>query len=258
MEARISQLVFGLERGRRLLGESRRRAAVCLVEAYACQYIWFHEIAHVVLGHLDYTAKERQTESFVEVRSGKELADGTMILFEIEADTLAFSMVFEQPFDRHQLIEKIPKSNIYPDLSYFGFTSIDAAMFAFLGCLLSTLIFHVGATLMVSATQRVTHPPPWFRAELALGIALTASNDQGFDSDLATDRLVELMRSIRKADPMFREWVDLIVNENRSEEKRELTREHDIAVHVAKLFGNFPITYEPRVCLDQERPIVAL
>jgi len=190
----------------------------------AVSFLWLHEIAHVLGGHIDTCAKREESLGIIdEFLNAAELDEDELDTaiqntipyhaFEIEADRWALDKLFGA---LHQRI----KSTSAADLDLIA-TAI--------GCTLFPLSLHGYNLLREQSDFARHHPPIWFRADDVLNAEDKAANDRWF-STTQGEKNFELFRfrqknlvqcglaSLSRLHPMFGDWLSPVAESSRQPE----------------------------------------
>jgi len=206
------------------LSDQIRQAIFYRCFEQAVSFVWLHEIAHVLGGHIDICAKRGESLGIIdEFLNAVELDEDethtsiqTTIpyhAFEIEADRWALDKLFGA---LHQRI----KSTSADDLDLIA-TAI--------GCTLFPLSLHGYNLLRNQSDFAIRHPPIWFRADDVLNAEDKAANDRWF-SITQGEKNFELFRfrqknlvqcglaSLSRLHPMFGDWLSPVAESSRQPE----------------------------------------
>jgi hypothetical protein len=159
------------------------------------RFVWLHEVAHVVHGHVDLLhghsprlglSEVEFAGSFLNLASGatERKTDAPPLPFhamEMEADDEALGRV------------NAPASKAHLN----SHASVSA-----LGCLMPILIFHALNTLTGQSDRAEKHPPLWFRAARILERV-----DEGRDRGM----MMMILRDLGKMDPLYGDWLEPVV-----------------------------------------------
>lgn len=190
----------------------------------AVNFVWLHEIAHILGGHIDICARRRGTlgiiDEFLNAAELDEDESDTSIkntipyhAFEIQADRWALDQLFGA---MHQRIKLTPTD----DLNLLA-TAI--------GCTLFPLSLHGYNLLRDQADFAQYHPPIWFRADDVFSAEDKAAADQWL-STTQGDKKFELFRfrqknllqcglaSLSRLHPMFGDWLNPLAESSRQAE----------------------------------------
>jgi hypothetical protein len=190
----------------------------------AVSFFWLHEIAHILLGHIDILTNSGKSlgiiDEFLNVAESDEDEPDELIkhtipylAFEIQADRWALDRLFEK---LHQQII----SDSFGDIELIC-TAI--------ACTLFPLSLHGNNILREKSDHAKHHPPLWFRADEVLYAEDKAANKQWF-SVKRGEKNIEIRRSQQKnlvqsalaalsrIHPMFGDWLGPVADSSRQPE----------------------------------------
>jgi hypothetical protein len=197
----------------------------------AVSFFWLHEIAHILLGHIDILTNSGKSlgiiDEFLNVAESDEDEPDELIkhtipylAFEIQADRWALDRLFEK---LHQQII----SDSFGDIELIC-TAI--------ACTLFPLSLHGNNILREKSDHAKHHPPLWFRADEVLYAEDKAANKQWF-SVKRGEKNIEIRRSQQKnlvqsalaalsrIHPMFGDWLGPVADSSRQPEGQRVLDE---------------------------------
>ncbi|KAB2912269.1 MAG: hypothetical protein F9K29_19975 [Hyphomicrobiaceae bacterium] len=141
----------------------------------ALHFVWLHEIAHVVLGHVDGSRLHLGSDSMLELEMAQPIArpaerkvNRVRQALEVMADDFALRLIFSH---RHGELAR-PRSRAGPRLD-----PLDRIATAVIGAAIIPLALHAAETFSGHASPVIWHPPLWFRAQRILSIEAMAYRD---------------------------------------------------------------------------------
>ncbi len=197
----------------------------------ALSFFWLHEIAHVLLGHIDICAQSRKSQEiideFLNVADFDEDEPDDLIqktipyhAFEIEADRWALYKLFQI---LHQQI-------IYDSVGELEL------IYTAIACTLFPLSLHGYNLLQKKSDLAKYHPPLWFRSDEVIYVEDKAANDQWFNARRG-EKKFEMLRFRQKnlvhrglaalsgLHPMFGDWLGPVTESSRQAEAQRVLYE---------------------------------
>lgn len=218
--------------------DSLRRYALERSFHESMRFVFLHELAHVLLGHLDLVATHQRRSAISESSAGLRFGeDQTLragawprlarVALEIEADRYALSTLFDHARAR----QSRPDERRAPGLLETQLSAI--------GATLVPMAFHAWHVYSQSADSAYVHPPLWFRsdevlrAEASLGTSTAtaaqapsppafAASMQGF---LHAGALGRTLEAIGATHPLFGDWLGPSVQGSRDLQAEDILGE---------------------------------
>jgi hypothetical protein len=196
----------------------------------AVSFFWLHEIAHILLGHIDILTKSEKSlgidEFLIFAESDEYEPDESIrhtipyLAFEIQADRWALDRLFEKL--HQQMI-----SDSFGDIELIS-TAI--------ACTLFPLSLHGNNVLREKSDHAKHHPPLWFRADEVLYAEDKAANKQWFNLRRG-EKSIEILRfrqknlvqsalaALSRLHPMFGDWLGPVADSSRQPEGQRVLDE---------------------------------
>jgi hypothetical protein len=187
----------------------RRAAAAHMINA-AFLFLWHHEFAHLLLGHIDGIWRDFGVDAVREIVDDSAQDDVPPMLsqiMEIQADTLALNFTLGQGQDRlnRALTAGTADDPLPADAPNTPLTPRQLSMVTSMACLIPWLIFQMYRQFGAHPESVQSHPPLMFRTWMVL----QNSKERWADSPQCDDlwcKLLGGMTDMARTHPRYTEW----------------------------------------------------
>ena len=185
-----------------------RRAAMAntLYSAFRC--LWFHEMGHVLLGHVDAIADRFNLSAMFEAPKDNVVASAVSQYLEVQADSVAFDIVVNSAFHRFEDafargVADVPQP---AEEAQTPLTPRQVVISSVLGCILVPLVLRAQEMIKGHGKPEVagTHPPLSVRRDLLL--AAIAQAFRGSERANLIETAGSAFRALFYMHPAFYEW----------------------------------------------------
>ncbi len=152
-----------------------RSAGFAQTVADALHFVWLHEIAHVVLGHVDGSRLHLGSDTMLELemtqpvaRPAERKVNRVRQALEVMADDFALRLIFSHRYGGLAQLRSQAGSRLDP---------LDRIATAVVGAAIIPLALHAAETFSGHTSPVMWHPPLWFRAQRILTIEAMAYRD---------------------------------------------------------------------------------